>query len=457
MRSTEGQVTDASARAAERGAQIGEVHVDNGRSAWNPRVHRPGWARLMERLESGATGGVIVWDLARFSRQPIEGERLIAAAESGLLVFDSEGEYDLTSASGKKAFRDQMSAAAYESDRLSTRVRRGKRLKAMRGEPNSSPRPFGFEADAVTVRESEAAVLRDLAARLLAGETQDSMILDLTERGIRTSIGGAWSGASLRAVLTRARNAGLIEYCGTIVSRLPGVPIIDQATHDRVLALFTARRRGRPTSDAYLCSGLVVCGKCGKRLSGRPRANMLPYVDGGVRREYWCQPRVGEGGCGRVAVDQRDLDRCVRGLVATILGDPQHAATVEAEARAAATTRQQLEDELAECEQLVEFLDGRLTRREIPQVRYARTVEPLEAQIAELQRRLGELDVIPAADVDEADVVRSQHGWLSRWDDATVVERRRMIRRALRERRLLVMPADRPRGAAFDPERVVVE
>jgi hypothetical protein len=27
----------------------------------------------MSRLESGATGGVVVFDMARFSRQPIEG------------------------------------------------------------------------------------------------------------------------------------------------------------------------------------------------------------------------------------------------------------------------------------------------------------------------------------------------------------------------------------------------
>jgi site-specific DNA recombinase len=104
----------------------------------------------MARLEAGATDGVIVFDLARFSRRPIEGERLITAAERGLIVLDSEGEYDLTGASGKKQFRDHMSAAAYESDRLSTRFKRGKKLKAMAGESNHSGRPFGFESDGAT-------------------------------------------------------------------------------------------------------------------------------------------------------------------------------------------------------------------------------------------------------------------------------------------------------------------
>lgn len=66
------------------GARVGEVHIDSGRSAWNPRVKRPAWERLMCRLEAGATGGVVVFDMARFSRRPIEGERLILAAEQGL-------------------------------------------------------------------------------------------------------------------------------------------------------------------------------------------------------------------------------------------------------------------------------------------------------------------------------------------------------------------------------------
>ena len=103
----------------------------------------------MTRLESGESGGVIVFDMERFSRRPIEGERLIAAAERGLVVLDSDAELDLTTSSGKKSFRDAMAAAAYFSDRLSDRVTRGKRLKALAGEPNGC-HPVGFLADGVT-------------------------------------------------------------------------------------------------------------------------------------------------------------------------------------------------------------------------------------------------------------------------------------------------------------------
>ena len=67
QRSVQGQVEDCTVRVLDLGREIGQVHIDSGRSAWNPKVKRPGWDRLMRRLEAGETGGVIVFDLARFS------------------------------------------------------------------------------------------------------------------------------------------------------------------------------------------------------------------------------------------------------------------------------------------------------------------------------------------------------------------------------------------------------
>ena len=73
QRSVSGQVQECKAVLAGRGLPLGQVHLDDGRSAWNPKVERPGWDTLMGRLESGEAGGVIVFDLERFSRRPIEG------------------------------------------------------------------------------------------------------------------------------------------------------------------------------------------------------------------------------------------------------------------------------------------------------------------------------------------------------------------------------------------------
>lgn len=470
QRSTEGQVDDCVSRIGELGHRVGVIHVDPGRSAWDPRVKRKRWTHLMERLEAGATGGVVVFDLARFSRRPIEGERLILAAERGLVILDSEGEYDLTSADGKAQFRDQMKMAAYESDRLSTRSRRGKRIRAMKGETNNSRRTFGWQDDNATKHEAEAPLVESLVTRVLAGKSQDDLVVELNRDGIPTATGGRWNRTSLRQVLVRPRNAGIAVYRGEVLRersadpavpgkllKLQGVePIIDVDTWEQVVTLFESRRTGRPVSDTYMCTGIVLCGLCKGGLSGRPRKNMKPYPDGSVKRQYWCQPRSNGEGCGRIAVDQRELDNHVGALVVAILGDPRHAAAVEAASKAAGDKKRKIESDIESAEQLAEELAGRLGRNEITLTRYDAAVEPLDRRIASLRGQLGEVEV-PTAALPEGHVDSSLSVWKRRWVDATPTERRRLIRQALRNRRLMVMPADPKAPRRFDPRRIVID
>lgn len=447
QRSTGGQVQVCRAVLAERGLSVGQTHVDDGRSAWNPRVRRPGWDALMERLESGQAGGVIVFDLERFSRQPeAEGGRLIKAAERGLLVLDSDGEFDLTTATGKKNFRDAMAAAAYYSDRLSDRVTRGKRLKAMAGEPNgrvSKERgPFGFLPDGVTPHPEESLILREMTARFLSGETQDAILRDLNERGILTAYGKPWTRAGLRQVLTRPLNAGRVEYNGVIVATLPGGPVIDPDDFDKVLAMFAARRPGRPPSVAYLCSGSVTCGLCGKPMAGRPRINMKPYPDGEVRREYWCAPSA-YGGCGKIAVDQRALDKAAREIAVAILSDCRHADQIEAMAAERRSEAEALDNEIRELEDLAGKLADRLGRGEITLVRYDRATAPLDKRLDELKQKRDSIPDNPASRLP----VASEAIWNQRWEDADPSERRELLRTALNGRKLVIGPADRSERA----------
>lgn len=45
-----------------------------------------------------------------------------------------------------------------------------------------------------------------------------------------------------------------------------------------------------------------------------------------------------------------------------------------------------------------------------------------------------------------------------RWNAATVAERRNLIRQALTNRRIVIVPAIRPSGyPKFDPKRIVIE
>ena len=158
-------------------------------------------------------------------------------------------------------------------------------MKASTGEVDKR-RSFGFENDGVTLNESEAAIIREHAQRLLAGETQDSLIKELNENASREAFttvrGNAWTYTTYRQLMTRPRNAGLIKHNGKVVEgvRLPQAILTDDV-HFRLVGLYSARKRGRQPSGRYLLSGIAECGRCGERLTGRP-------VTGTPRRQYWC-------------------------------------------------------------------------------------------------------------------------------------------------------------------------
>jgi len=450
MRSTGGQVEACRSVLAGRELPEGQTFIDDGKSAWNPAVVRAGWDRLMGRLESGESGGVVVFDLERFARRPMDGERLIVAAERGFAVFDSDGEFDLTSASGKKSFRDAMAAAAYYSDRLSDRVRRGKRRKAMKGEVDNggaSHRAFGFEPDSITVREPEAAWIRWLAGHVLHGDTQDALTAHMNARGVLTSQGKPWRVTGLREMMLRERNRGNIEHCGVIVARLPGDPILDDATFGRLAAKYAARRPGRPWTRTYLCSGLAACGACGHKLSTRPRQGRRNYdSDGEVAREYWCKKYDGGGRCGTVFIDQRDLDAAAGELAVVILSDPRHASQVEAAAARHEEEAAALDSLIGDAEQTALALAGRLGRGEMDLKRYDAASGPLDRRLADLRGRREGLDapgvpVIPAGE-----------NWARRWAGAEPAERRSLLTMALRGRMLVIGPA----GPGGKPDRITI-
>jgi site-specific DNA recombinase len=464
--STDGQVSVCRVRLADLGLVEGEVLVDPGRSAWNPAVERPAWDELMDRLESGVSGGFIVFDLERFTRQPKDGERMIGVAVRGLLVLDSESEYDLRTPNGKKAFRDAVNAAAYYSDRLSTRSARGKKLKAMAGEPNGSARPFGFEDDRVTQREDEAAILRELTARFLAGELQDALVADLNAREIPTVQGKPWTPTALKTMLTRQRNCGRIIYTDpasgltSVVGRLPGDPIVSEEDFDRGIAIYAARRRGRPSSPHYLCSSFAVCGQpgCGHILHGRTRNGLKPYPDGSVRRSYWCNPT--SGGCGKTEVDQRALDSAARALVVEILSDTRNTDEIEHAAYEAASEAVQLDIKIAEAEAVAEALTDRLGRGEITLARYDLVIKPVDERIANLRaERAAVPDPGPVPGTQQS-LGTSRAQWRQRWDAADYKGKRDLLKMALRGKHLVIQPAGHGRGSTDQADivrRVTIE
>jgi DNA invertase Pin-like site-specific DNA recombinase len=448
---TPAQIASCRAVLAERGLAVGEVWVDDGKSAWNPAVYRDGWERLMARLESGESGGVVVYDLERFARQLKDGERLVTAAERGLIVLDSEGEYDLRKPGDKRNFRNAIVAAEYYSDLLRAKTRRGKAAKAHAGQVDQR-RSFGFESDGITIVESEAAIIRDHAARLLAGETQESLIRELNEMNVPSVRGAKWGYTTYRQIMTRPRNVGLIQHNGRIVDgvRLPGEPILERLAYDRIVALYAARKPGRAPSGRYVLTGIAGCGECGAGLSGRPGSTGKP--------QYWCRK------CHHTFVDAERLDEWAGDFAIRVLRDQAQSEALEREGAEREARRQELLSETAGIEQTLTELAVRLGRQEMSLARHDAACKPLEARQSDIRRELGELasaepEPVPARTISERDA--AQVGWLEVWVDGTPAERRSMVLRALSGRKIVVDRALRDGrlavgedGRRFDSNRV---
>ncbi|HEY4004340.1 MAG TPA: recombinase family protein [Pseudonocardia sp.] len=407
-----------------RGGAVGERFKDNSLSAWNPRVVRRSWDSMMARLESDASDGVWVYDVSRFTRKPIEGERLIQAAAQGKRVWSNSGEYDLGTADGRAAFRDAVNKAAGESDKISERVGVGKRRKARRGRnpgntrgfamPGWEPTPPGWEEGdprtpiPVERVAAERAVIRYCYDELFGGRSIGELARELNERGrggeptALPMSGKLWSRQTLSVTLRRPALAGLLFYDGVDYGVLAGVePIVSREEWERMTALAAARKIGRPPSPQHPLSGEMLCGRCGKsRMYGYLRRQGRGYPDGAPRREYRCRARsdwpVELRGCGRNSIDARVAEEAVNVAMIARLADPRRAERVAAHLAQVRAQRSRLSGEIARLEATADDLAEKVAAWGTARVDKA--MAPVLARISKLHAELATLDDDPASD-----------------------------------------------------------
>lgn len=422
---------------------IGKVLYDHALSAWKAKVVRPSFNEIMDRLESGQSHGVWVRDVDRFVRKMHEAVRIADVAKAGARVLALRSDYDLTTRKGRKRFLEDAMDAEDESSRISERVRDGLKNKALRGRslassrgfarPGYLPNPEGWEPGdpRVWCPEEQVALevanLRDAVERILAGEAAMNTIADeWNEAGLTTTKGGRWDAGILRQMMEKPALAGLVVHGGKIVGELAdgSEPPLDRETWDRLQAFFAGRKRGR-TATEYLLSGIVRCRECGNLLYGRPLKARPRYADGGEYRQYWCQIRPSHPSrCGKVRMDQRQLDRIVEEFVVDRLGDPRHADRVN---RVAAKREEERDRILSRLHQLQETGKGIAAKAAVRGHEWVdAAMGPIDTEVAELTAELAKLNATDTPEEAAFDATLT-------WDKATPLQRRAMVRRAFPE------------------------
>ena len=378
------QLEDCRKLAAEYGWKVGDEYVDNDLSAFK-KQHRPQYQRLLEDLETGVRDAVIVYNMDRLTRQPMQLEEFVALCERAGVsqVATVTADIDLGNDDGLLMARMLSAFAAKESARKSARLRRKARQIAEQGKPNGgSVRPFGFEDDRITVRESEARLLRQLAERYLAGESLRSLCAWLETDGVPTVRGGAWTTQVLRTLLASARIAGLREHNGQVVADAVWDPIITPETRQQILNRIDSRKAsGRRAPRRYVLSGKLRCGRCGNKLYSASRQD---------KRRYVCVSGPDKGGCGKLTVVAPPVEEWISAAVLHRLDSPAMA-DLMAGRRAADERYQQLVAQLDADRSKLEELTMMWTNDEISRPEWTLARETIDQRVRASERQLAHM------------------------------------------------------------------
>lgn len=376
------QVEDCRALAKQLGWTVAEEYVDNDISAYTGKK-RPGYQRMLDDLVAGERDAVIAYHLDRLTRRPIELEHFVEVATTAKVAvrFVSGGDFDLVSGDGLMVMRMLSAVAAGESATKSRRLKRKNDEAAAKGVPHKGGnRPFGYEDDWVTARADEAAVVRAIFERFLAGESLRSIATWLDAEGVKTVNGRPWLSTSVRTMLRNPRYAGLRSHRGDVVGTATWEPIITIAERDKVMALMERRASTRErTNRSYLLTGLLRCGKCGNRLFSARRQNSRRYV-------CMAGPDHG-GGCGRLTIVATPLEQLIADAVLYRLDTPELAAALSGQAELdteSAALSEALAQARAHLDELAQIYgDGNIGQRE-----WLTAKSPIDARVKDLERRL---------------------------------------------------------------------
>jgi DNA invertase Pin-like site-specific DNA recombinase len=389
----QGQIRICRDFAEARGLNVARVYVDNHRTGWDEDGIRPDWNAMMEAAERGEFGGILLYKIDRYARNGPAGEDLIRINQEHAILVDGplSGSINLTTAEGKRQFRNAMAAGAFESDNISERAHDGIKRRAERGLLLGAGRLWGYEIlsqhreyedDVEPIRRpAEVELIREAARRRLAGEVWSAIAADLNERGFTTVQGNPWTGSNLAHIMSSPRYGGIVLYDGVEVARLAD-PILDADTYGRLQVLLSQRRRGPQSSGRFPLTKSLWCGNAKCQRKSTLAGGRGSYRESGSEelvRTYNCA--VSSGGCGMTIRAER-VEEIVR---ARILADMAVVASHQeyaAEQEAAATARGALDAQERDILNGLADMEIGLRTGRIEQYAYDKTKEVLDRQLS---------------------------------------------------------------------------
>jgi DNA invertase Pin-like site-specific DNA recombinase len=316
------------------GGTVVKVYDDNNITAADERVTRPGFEQLLKDLEAGVIQGFAFYHADRVCRLELDAARLtrLFRLNPKLIGRSVTGGTDLSTDEGRAMFVVQAVMGGMEVAATRRRIKRRNKDAAAAGKIHGGKRPFGWEGDRKTLRQSEADLLAKAIRDIPKGKTIGMIRKEWVAAGF-TPTGGGKGALRDQTVLAKVANP---RVCGYRVYKpsddrretktlwIPDTllivdgkpvkgdwqPIVTPEEWKACVATLEARRSGQSNEYTrrhakYLLSGIARCGECGTRMYGRTDP-------GGERYAYCCLAR--EGGCGSMRRNGPSVEKYVEEL-----------------------------------------------------------------------------------------------------------------------------------------------
>lgn len=289
--SLETQLAACREKTAELGASDVKEFVDNGYSG--DFLDRPALSLLRQGVAAKEFGVVVVYDPDRLARNL--AHQLLVTEEiekSGARLLFVSVTFE-QSPEGKLFYSIRGAISAYEKEKIKERSMRGKRGKAAQGKIIADAKPFGYSFDReisnYQVNEPEAEIVRQMYQWLTQEKIGTATICKrLNESGILSPrLKKPWIVSTVYRLLTnpiykgthvamrnRYEKVGLNKRVKTqrpesewIEVAVPSIvdPDIWQAAQQQLKENKSLAKRN--LKHEQLLSGLVFCGKCGRKMT----------------------------------------------------------------------------------------------------------------------------------------------------------------------------------------------
>jgi hypothetical protein len=298
------------------------------------------------------------------------------------------------------------------------------------------PRLYGFDNQSLTrLRDDEVPVVRDMANRAEAGQSQAEIAAWENSEGHRGTMGGEWTSMSVGRLLDNPAIAGLERDPSTGELRETGLPaIISRAQFERLqkrpsrLGSVRSGVEREPDYDYLLNAGTVVCGLCTVPLTGARSDAGTP--------SYRCPTNFeGQKGCGKVRITASPLEDYVGEYIVAELLRPEVANKLEEARRAFASEAEGVRERISQLEKARADLAQPYAKGELSRAAYLaadkETTAGLKAQRSRL-RSLEQVMDVPVRGVDDL---------VSWWNHAPIRSRRALVALLLERVEVFSAPA----------------